>query len=68
MSRKILAKINRKTGEMTLKFEGYVGPECMQGIPEKLIKGLAMEDAEVNLTSEYYAVEEQQQDQQNAGS
>lgn len=63
---KILGRINKKTGEMTLKVEGVEGEACMN-LPQmqKLVAGLGMQDSEVEKTPEYYqqeTVSESEQD------
>ena len=57
---KIIGRIDKKTGKLTLKVEGVEGEGCMHLEPlKKLTEGLGME-GEVEKTDEYYAQPEQQ--------
>lgn len=62
MSKKIIAKINLKTGALTLSTEGYQGASCLEAT-RKLREGLGIE-AEPDKTPEFYQEEVQQQQQQ----
>ena len=60
--KKVIAKINKKTGAITLQTEGFSGEGCLEAT-KKLRDGLRIE-AEPTPTPEYYQAEEQAQQQQ----
>lgn len=53
---KVIAVINKKTGAITIKTEGFSGEACLKAT-EKLREGLGI-DAEPEKTDEYYAAEQ----------
>lgn len=62
--KRIITTINRQTGAMTVKTEGYVGPECQQGAAAELEKALGMnQEGACTLTDEYFANKEENKDQ-----
>lgn len=63
--KKIIGRINKATGQMTLSTEGFTGEACLEAT-RKLREGLGIE-AEPELTKDYY-VEEASENQQTAGS
>ena len=62
---KILVRIHKKTGVMKIESTGFTGEACLLAT-KKLRDGLGI-DAEHEKTSEYYATEEAQ-DQQQQGN
>lgn len=53
MSKKIIATIDRKTGGLTIKTEGYAGAECLEAT-KQLEQGLGMDQACAVPTEEMY--------------
>jgi hypothetical protein len=64
MSKKIIATINKKTGEITIKTDGYAGAECLEATAG-LERGLGMNPATCELTPEYW--QQKQDEQQQVG-
>jgi Protein of unknown function (DUF2997) len=60
MSKKIIAKINKKTGALTITTEGYAGADCLKAT-EELEKGLGMNQGCSVPTQEMYNVEKNEQ-------
>lgn len=60
--KKILGRINKKTGQMTLSTEGFTGEACLEAT-RKLREGLGIE-AEPERTADYYKEEVTQQQEQ----
>lgn len=55
MGKKIIARINRKTGKLTIQTEGYSGAECLEAT-RKIREGLGI-DAEPDKTPEFFTDE-----------
>lgn len=51
--KKILVKISRKTGAVSVETEGYEGASCLEAT-RKLEEGLGMKDPERDLKPEFY--------------
>lgn len=64
MSKKVIAKINKKTGKLTLSTEGFSGEACLAAT-KKLREGLGIE-AEPDKLPEFY--NEEVKDQQSAST
>lgn len=62
MSKKIIAKIEKKTGKLTITTEGYSGPDCLEAT-KALEEGLGMDQACSVPTEEMYKVKEGEQQQ-----
>jgi hypothetical protein len=60
MSKKIKAKINRNTGQLSITTEGYAGAECLKAT-EELEKGLGMDQGCAVPTQEMFNVEKNEQ-------
>lgn len=65
MSKKIITTIDKKTGQMTVKTEGYNGAECLEGAAAQLEKELGMtaDGGSCQLTTEYFQNKEDNQNQ-----
>lgn len=63
MNPKIKAKINRKTGAITIMTEGYQGASCLEAT-KKIREELGI-TAEPEKTGDYYQEEQQQQQNQS---
>lgn len=61
--KKIICRINNRTGAMTIRAEGFSGEECLKATAP-LEKGLGLRDATQELTPEFYQTAEQQSEQQ----
>jgi hypothetical protein len=60
--KKIICRINVKTGVMTTVTEGYNGAECLNDPKVKKFEdGLGLTDAPTEMTSEFYNTTEQTQ-------
>lgn len=62
---KIQVRINKKTGVMKIEAQGFSGDACLEAT-KKLREGLGITD-EPERTAEYYATEEQSEQQQQGG-
>ena len=60
--KKIIARINKTTGAITLKTEGFSGEACLEAT-KKLREGLRIE-AEPEKTGEYYQTEDEAHQEQ----
>lgn len=60
--KKILGRINKATGQMTLSTDGFTGEACLEAT-RKLREGLGIE-AEPEKTSDFYKEEVTQQQEQ----
>jgi hypothetical protein len=60
--KKIICKIDRKTGIMSIESQGHVGSSCLND-PHvtKLKEGLGMTDAPTTMTEEFYNTTDQVQ-------
>ena len=58
--KKITATINKKTGELQIKTDGFSGPECLEAT-KQLEEGLGMNQACAVPTQEMYNVEQKEQ-------
>lgn len=63
MSKKVIAKIDKATGKLSITTEGYSGGECLEAT-KALEAGLGMTQA-CELTPEYF--QEKQEQQQEIG-
>lgn len=61
--KKIICRINNRTGAMTIKVEGCSGSECQQ-LTAPLEKGLGLRDVTEEILPEFYQTTEQQTQQQ----
>lgn len=61
MSKKIIYTINKKTGQHTVKAEGYQGPACIDAT-KTLQEGLGMDQACAVPTAEMYEAPEKEKE------
>lgn len=52
----ISARIDKKTGKVTIETQGYEGASCLEAT-KALEEGLGLKDPERELTADYYKVE-----------
>jgi len=64
MSHKITARINKKSGKVTMSVDGVTGESCTD-LTKKLEQGLGMTEPERELTADYYQQTTEQQQQQS---
>lgn len=62
MQKKIIATINKKTGAITIRTEGYNGAECLNAT-KKLEDGLGLNTDGREYTPEFYDTTSEQQQQ-----
>lgn len=67
MSKKITVTINKKTGGMQVKTEGYQGPACLEAT-KPLEEGLGMNQACAVPTAEMYEAPAEEQKETLGGS
>lgn len=60
--KKILIRIEKKTGKVTITPQGYTGSECLEAT-KKLEEGLGLIDPEREILPEMYQSTETQQEQ-----
>lgn len=61
---KIIAKIDKRSGKVTMSVDGVVGQSCTD-ITKKLEEGLGMNQPEREFLSEYYEQEVKQEQKQS---
>lgn len=65
--KKIIARINKRTGAVKISTEGYAGADCLKAT-EQIRKDLGIGDEAVEKTDDYYRSEQEVENTQETSS